>query len=246
MPKLIANANGQALGEFQINKDRMVIGSNASSEIHLDNVNADGEHAAITRCGDLYVIEDLGSANGTLVHDRKISKLLLSDQDLISIGACHLCFVEEDIKRSDAGWSAHKIPVAHKPDRPERIPKRSQAATPAVTGILMSAESKSGDRVEIYEKEVVIKRKMGIKVLLQSLKGDLLEGIKGDKNIPIDSITSVQFKPASTLLSGYIKFVIPESKDSLLAGLDDYTVEFVKREEPSFLEIKTFLDAQIS
>ena len=31
----------------------------------------------------------------------------------------------------------------------------------------------------------------------------------------------------------------------LLAGLDDCTVEFVKREEPKFLEIKAFLDEKI-
>ena len=99
MPKLVINANGQLLGEFPINKDRLVIGSKASNEIPLDNVNADNEHAVITRCGDLYVIEDLGSANGTFVHDRKISKLLLSDEDLISVGSCQLRFVEEDVKQ---------------------------------------------------------------------------------------------------------------------------------------------------
>jgi len=81
---------------------------------------------------------------------------------------------------------------------------------------------------------------------LQSLKGDLLEGIKGDKYIPMDAIASVQLKPASALLAGYITIVLPESKEGfLLAGLDDYTVEFVKREEEKFLEIKAFLDARI-
>ena len=113
-------------------------------------------------------------------------------------------------------------------------------------GALMSAESKTGDRLEIYDKEVVIKRKMGVKVLLQSLKGDLLEGIKGDKYIPIDSIASIQLKPASTLLAGHITVVLPESREGFkLAGLDDCTVEFVKREEEKFLEIKAFLDAKI-
>jgi hypothetical protein len=92
----------------------------------------------------------------------------------------------------------------------------------------------------------VIKRKLGVKVLLQSLKGDLLEGIKGDKYIPIDSIASIQLKPASTLLAGHITIVLPESKEGfMLAGLDDCTVEFVKREEEKFLEIKAFLDARI-
>ena len=242
MPKLVVNTKGHVLGEFPVNKDRMVIGSKASNEIPLDNVNADNEHAVITRCGDLYVIEDLGSANGTFVHDRKITRLLLSDEDLISVGTCQLRFVEDDVKRGDAGPSVNKV-QASESDKQERMPKPPQTTAPKA---LMSAESKTGDRLEVYDNEVVIKRKMGIKVLLRSLKGDLLEGIKGDKNIPIDSIASIQFKPASTLLAGHITFVLPESNVGfMLAGLDDRTVEFVKREESKFLEIKAFLDAKI-
>jgi hypothetical protein len=298
MPKLVVNTNGQVQREFAVDKDRMVIGSKASNEIPLDNVNADNEHAVITRCGDLYVIEDLGSANGTFVHDRKITKLLLSDEDLISVGSCQIRFVEEDVKRGDAGAAANKskaqapapAPETGKPApapqaRQSAAPVAAPAAAPAAAkgpvapgecphcgykrlpkdakvaedrcpsckmgyattpGVLMSAESKTGDRLEIYDKEVVIKRKMGVKVLLQSLKGDLLDGIKGDKYVPIDSIASIQLKPASALLAGYITIVLPESKEGfMLAGLDDCTVEFVKREEEKFLEIKAFLDARI-
>jgi hypothetical protein len=286
MPKLVVNTNGLVLGEFPVNKDRMVIGSRASNEIPLDNVNADSEHAVITRCGDLYVIEDLGSANGTFVHDRKITRLLLSDEDLISVGTCQLRFVEEDVKRGDAGSAPNKAKApAADPGKPAPAPQARQSAAPAAAkgpvtkgecphcgykrlpkdakvaedrcpsckmgyattpGVLMSAESKTGDRLEIYDKEVVIKRKMGVKVLLQSLKGDLLEGIKGDKYIPIDSIASIQLKSASALLAGHITIVLPESKEGFkLAGLDDCTVEFVKREEVKFLAIKTFLDGRI-
>jgi hypothetical protein len=295
MPTLLVSTNGQVLGEFPVIKDRMVIGSKASNEIPLGNVNADGEHAVITRCGDLYVIEDLGSANGTLVHERKITKLLLSDEDVISVGNCQLRFLEDDAGRGNPGSSQNKA----RPQTPGKAPaaapppasagKPAQAAPakpapaaakgPAVTGecphcgykrqakdakvaddrcpsckmgyattpgALISAESKTGDRLEIYDKEVVIKRKMGMKVLLQSLKGDLLEGIKGDKYIPIDQVASVQLKPASTLLAGHITIVLPESKEGfMLAGLDDCTVEFVKREEEKFVEIKAFLDARI-
>ncbi|MDK9701845.1 MAG: FHA domain-containing protein [Sulfuritalea sp.] len=286
MPNLVVSTNGHVLGEFPVNKDRMVIGSKASNEIPLDNVNADNEHAVITRCGDLYVIEDLGSANGTFVHDRKITKLLLSDEDLISVGTCQLRFVEDDFKRGDASPAANKA-KAPTPDaaKPAQAPESKKSAAPATAkgsvaagecphcgykrlpkdakvaedrcpsckmgyattpGALISAESKTGDRLEVYDKEVVIKRKMGVKVLLQSLKGDLLEGIKADKYIPIDAIASIQLKPASTLLAGHITIVLPESKEGFkLAGLDDCTVEFVKREEEKFLEIKAFLDARI-
>lgn len=284
MPNLLVSTKGQALGEFPVNKDRMVIGSKASNEIPLANVNADGEHAVIVRCGDLYVIEDLGSANGTFVHERKISKLLLSDEDVISVGNCELRFVEADTRRDNAATTTNKAKAPATDDTPStrslapQAPRAAAAPAPATgecphcgykrqakdtkvaedrcpsckmgyattPGALMSAESKTGDRLEVYDKEVVIKRKMGMKVLLHSLKGDLLEGIKGDKNIPIDAIASIQLKPASTLLAGYITIVLPESKEGFkLAGLDDYTVEFVKREEEKFVEIKAFLDARI-
>jgi hypothetical protein len=287
MPKLVDCTNGRARGEFPVNKDRMVIGAKASNEIPLGNVNADNEHAVITRCGDLYVIEDLGSANGTFVNERQVAKLLLSDGDLITIGNCQLRFFEEDDKAAaarpatntaraptaDAGKPA-PAPQAKRSAAPpavsgpqaagecphcgyKRLPKDAKVAEDrcpsckmgyaTTPGALMSAESKTGDRLEVYDREVVIKRKMGVKVLLQSLKGDLLDGIKGDKYIPIDSIASIQLKPASTLLAGHITIVLPESKEGFkLAGLDDCTVEFVKREEEKFLEIKAFLDAKIS
>ena len=283
MATLIDCTNGRGRGEFAVNKDRMVIGSKAASEIPLANLNADSEHAVIIRCGELYVIEDLGSATGTFVNERQIARLLLSDGDVISIGNCQLRFVEEDAKAAAAPAAKGKAPVPEA-DKPAQAPQARRNSAPVVPGpvaggecphcsykrqdkdskapadrcpsckmgygtkpgALMSAESKTGDRLEVYDKEVVIRRKMGVKVLLQSLKGDLLEGIKGDKYIPIDSIASIQLKPASALLAGYITVVLPESKEGFkLAGLDDCTVEFVKREEGKFVEIKAFLDARI-
>jgi hypothetical protein len=284
MPKLVDCTSGRARGEFPVNKERMVIGSKSANEVPLANLNADNEHAVIIRCGELYVIEDLGSATGTFVNERQIAKLLLSDGDVISIGHCQLRFVEEDAKAAAAPAAKGKVPAAEV-GMPAQAPQPTRSAAPAAAssqlaggecphcgykrqakdskvaadrcpsckmgyattpGTLMSAESKTGDRLEVYDKEVVIKRKLGVKVLLQSLKGDLLEGIKGDKYIPIDSIASIQFKPASTLLAGYITVILPESKEGFkLAGLDDCTVEFVKREEENFVAIKAFLDARI-
>lgn len=285
MPKLVVTIAGQAPGEFPVSRDRTVIGSKAANEIPIDKANADAEHAVINRCGDLYVIEDLGSATGTFVHGRKVTRLLLSDEDLIAVGDCQIRFVEDDVRRGDAGPPAAKAPAAGKPvagaapaakaaPRPAagapagevkcphcayvrqpkdaqvakgRCPSCSRAYSSLPGTALMTAESKSGDCLEVYEEEVVIKRKMGLKVLLHSLKGDLLEGIKGDKIVPLDAIASIQFKSANALLAGHITLVLPESGEGfLLAGLDDYTVEFVKREEPQFLEIKKLLDAKIS
>lgn len=288
VPKLIASTGGQALGEFPIVKERMTIGRKPSNDIQIDNISVSGEHAVIIRGGDLYVIEDLGSANGTFIHNQKITKQLLNNNDLITVGKCQIVFIEDDIQAGDATLSPSKarpmdtskpaeIPQSKKTtQKPAAInqlkivkcPHCSYKRQPSDAHVpkdqcpscgviyttptppIMTAESTSGDCLEVYEHDIVIKRKMGIKVLLQSLKGDLLEGIKGDKNIPIRSIAAIQFKAASTLLSGYIQFNLIGDSGSKggfqMAGLDESTVEFVKREEPKFLEIKNFLDTKIA
>ncbi|MBN8475094.1 FHA domain-containing protein, partial [Sulfuritalea sp.] len=111
MPKLVDCTSGRARGEFPVNKERMVIGSKSANEVPLANLNADNEHAVIIRCGELYVIEDLGSATGTFVNERQIAKLLLSDGDVISIGHCQLRFVEEDAKAAAAPTGKERAPA---------------------------------------------------------------------------------------------------------------------------------------
>ncbi|MDD5179917.1 MAG: FHA domain-containing protein [Gallionellaceae bacterium] len=288
MPKLVVSIGERILGEFPVTKERTTIGRKPSNDIQIDNLTVSSEHAVIIKGGDLYVIEDLGSANGTLVHNQAVTKQLLDDNDLITAGECQISFIEGDVHVGDVSSPVTKaLPVDSKKSAEISQPAKDvnqEAATASQIKIIkcphcsykrqpgdaqfpkdqcpscgviytapippiMTAESTSGDRLEVYSHRIMIKRKMGIKVLLQSLKGDLLEGIKGDKEIPLRSIAAIQFKAASTLLSGYIQFTLIEDSASKggfkVAGLDENTVEFVKREEPEFRKIKDFLDAKI-
>lgn len=106
---------------------------------------------------------------------------------------------------------------------------------------VITAESRSGDKIEVHDYKIVIKRAMGVKVFLQ--------GLKGQKEIPIRSIVAVQFKSANTFLSGYIQFTLMGGSEAKAgwqeAGLDENTVEFVKSEEPQFRRIKDAVDAKI-
>lgn len=288
MPKLVVSIGERVLGEFSITKERTTIGRKPSNDIQIDNLTVSSEHAAIIKGGDLYVIEDLGSSNGTLVHNQPVTKQLLDDNDLIILGECQVSFTEGDAHVGKVPSPAIKAPPADarrpaETTQPAKEPSQQPATASQIKIIkcphcsykrqpadaqfpkdqcpscgviysapippIMTAESTSGDSLEVHAHKVMIKRKMGIKVLLQSLKGDLLEGIKGDKEIPIKSIAAIQFKTASTLLSGYIQFVLIENSASRggfkMAGLDENTVEFVKREEPQFQKIKDFLDTKI-
>lgn len=74
----------------------------------------------------------------------------------------------------------------------------------------------------------------------------LLHGLKGDKIIPLESITAVQFRAAGTLVNGYIQFSIlggVESRRGVFdAAADENTVVFTDREEPDFRRLHRELE----
>jgi len=111
-----------------------------------------------------------------------------------------------------------------------------------MTDLVMTAESRSGATLEVYQHKIFIKRR-GVAQLW-------LQGLKGEKEIPIKFLTSIQFKPASALLSGYLQFTLfggLEAKGGWQqAAMDENTVEFVKQEEPQFRAIKDYLDRRMA
>lgn len=69
---------------------------------------------------------------------------------------------------------------------------------------------------------------------------------KGDKRIPVRSITAVQWKPAGRLVNGFIQFTLPGgnevrsglgSQTSTAVG-DENSVVFTRRQMPAFEEIR--------
>jgi hypothetical protein len=71
---------------------RMTIGRLADCEIHLDDANASRLHAALVKEGERWVVEDLGSTNGTLLNGRRVERAPLSEGDVITIGLTRLTF----------------------------------------------------------------------------------------------------------------------------------------------------------
>jgi hypothetical protein len=78
--------------EWPLDRDRIVIGRLAGSEIEVDDPGASRRHAEIRRQGGEFVVADLGSTNGTLVNDSPISEATLEDGDRITIGRTVLEF----------------------------------------------------------------------------------------------------------------------------------------------------------
>ncbi|MEI7814036.1 MAG: DUF3662 and FHA domain-containing protein [Coriobacteriia bacterium] len=74
--------------------NRMVVGRLASCDVCLADANTSRQHAAFVREGAGWVIDDLGSTNGTLVNGDRVESLRLRDGDVIVVGVTELVFHE--------------------------------------------------------------------------------------------------------------------------------------------------------
>ncbi len=81
IPELHLLLGEKQLGTFSLGKGELTIGRNPGNDILIDNVGVSRRHAVIKWTGDHAVIEDLGSANGTIVNGQKITSRQLKDGD---------------------------------------------------------------------------------------------------------------------------------------------------------------------
>ena len=92
MAKLYFSLDGNALGEFALNKERITIGRRPTNNIHIDNLAVSGEHAVITTIAGDSFLEDLNSTNGTIVNQKPVKKHVLNHADVIEFGKYQLRF----------------------------------------------------------------------------------------------------------------------------------------------------------
>ncbi|OQY20253.1 MAG: hypothetical protein B6I34_08780 [Anaerolineaceae bacterium 4572_32.1] len=85
--RLVMNQGPQPGQTFMIDKDLVTLGRDPSSELVINDPQASRQHARITRRGNLEVIEDLGSTNGTFVNGVRLTDPhTLTNGDVIGLG----------------------------------------------------------------------------------------------------------------------------------------------------------------
>jgi len=75
----------------------VLIGRSPEVDIQLDAPDVSRKHAALKKVGDQYILEDLGSANGTFVNGQKTQSAVLNEGDLIEIGKFVLVFANGQV-----------------------------------------------------------------------------------------------------------------------------------------------------
>lgn len=95
-----------------------------------------------------------------------------------------------------------------------------------------------GGQLLVDRNKIVIKRKGAL--------ATVMHGIKGDKSIPISSISAIQFKEPSFFVNGYIQFSIlggNESRGGIIdACNDENTVVFTRAHLKEASSIKEFIE----
>ncbi len=95
--ELIDSTTGQ---KYSVAKTPFIIGSAAECDLVLKDEYVSAKHCRLIREGDAFVLEDLGSTNGTLVRDVKISKTPLSEGVDIVLGQTQLRFAGRETEES--------------------------------------------------------------------------------------------------------------------------------------------------
>jgi len=93
MPELIVRFPDRAPDTFPLGRLRITIGRSARNDLCIADPFASRVHAEVRREGDGYILQDLGSANGTLYNGTPVNgSIPLSRGDLIQIGETEILF----------------------------------------------------------------------------------------------------------------------------------------------------------
>jgi pSer/pThr/pTyr-binding forkhead associated (FHA) protein len=140
MPNLLKvrlSLKGRPLQSYTFNKTRVTIGRDPGSDIFLDNTGISRHHAVIERTAGGYVIEDLGSANGTFLNDQPVRKEYLGQDDVLQIGKFALWMGVESDRRERAlsgrgDQSMMEGTMVIDPDSLLQMQKKSRTDAPVV------------------------------------------------------------------------------------------------------------------
>ncbi len=77
---------------FLLDAPLTTAGRHTDSDIFLDDVTVSRKHAVFQQEGDVFVVRDVGSLNGTYVNRERIDSIVLRSGDEVQIGKFRLVF----------------------------------------------------------------------------------------------------------------------------------------------------------
>jgi len=129
MAKLILRFENNILKEVMLPQAPFTIGRLPDNALQIDNLAVSAHHAKIYWDQDHYIVEDLGSRNGTYLNNQRVGKATLKSGDQMIIGKHLVQFKDE----------GPKIPVAP--------PAKPGPATPALDATVLLDTKKAQETI---------------------------------------------------------------------------------------------------
>jgi type II secretory pathway predicted ATPase ExeA len=108
-PQLYVTYNGETICELTLDRQRLLVGRSEHNELRISSRFISRHHALFVRHGKSTFLMDLNSTNGTFVNSRRISNLMLKNDDIVMVGNHRIKFVDptatERTPLDDAGFS---------------------------------------------------------------------------------------------------------------------------------------------
>ena len=101
MALIIQTIEGVVSNKFEITEKPLVFGRSPKNQVQIDDLAVSNEHAHIISEKDddgkeIFILEDLGSTNGTFLNETKIDKQQLHHNDGLRIGWNVFTFIDEN------------------------------------------------------------------------------------------------------------------------------------------------------
>lgn len=121
---------GTSKGEsYVLSGNRIVIGRGDKADIKLNDTKASREHAEVTKVGSNWVATDLGSQNGIVVNDKKVTQSQLNEGDKLIVGQTVFKFAKVEVSAK----------AKTSKDKDSEAPEASAAKKTLVPMILLAA-----------------------------------------------------------------------------------------------------------
>lgn len=119
MPELILKLGDATVQTYVFDKEVMNVGRGRDNDVIIENLSVSRNHLRIKRQGEKFILTDLNSANGTYVNGKRVQKVELLDEDVVTLGKHRLLFqnrtVSEENLIAEAFGADRTVLVSHAP-----------------------------------------------------------------------------------------------------------------------------------
>lgn len=95
--RLVCLTGGNKGESYVLMGNRIVVGRGDKTDIKLNDAKASREHVEITKVGPNWVVTDLGSQNGIVINDKKVTQHTLLEGDKLIVGQTVFKFARVEV-----------------------------------------------------------------------------------------------------------------------------------------------------